>query len=584
MSPATLRHLLKGAELLAIFLALCGSSVCLLTYASLWFLRWEQIEARGRWSVWKVWLAFTILSRRRRLAVVAVILACLAVRAALIPIVKIPTAESHDEFSYLLAADTFSHGRLTNPTPAMWKHFESMHILMRPSYMSMYPPGQGLMLALGERLGNAWISVWILAALLCGAICWALQAWLPPRWALLGGVLAILQFGVLSYWVNAYYCTSLPAIGGALVLGALPRLRRTRQPTNAVLLGLGIALMALTRPYEGLVFCIPIAIALLLWLAGRNHPPLGVTLAHMIAPILLVVGGALVFQGYYNWRVVGNPLVMPYQVNQRTYAVVPLFLWQKMRPEPSYRNVTMHDYYTGWEVQDYRKSVGSGFIHMSAIKLYRLLVFYLAPFLVVALICLPCALRDRRLWFLWIVLAVTLAGMEVEVFIQPHYAAPVTVVFVALAVQGLRHLRLWRWQGARIGRWLAIGAVAGCFLFDAAWVSALAVRVNDYRLYQEGNRQRAKLLQQLRQMPGRQLVIVHYGPDHAVHHEWVYNRADIEHATVVWARDLGDNCNLELIRYYSERHVWLVQADDNPPELLPYPVQRLTAASAAECP
>jgi hypothetical protein len=65
-----------------------------------------------------------------------------------------------DDFSFLLAADTFAHGRLANPTPAMWTHFESIHITMQPTYMSMYFPAQGLLLAAGKVLfGNPWFGI-----------------------------------------------------------------------------------------------------------------------------------------------------------------------------------------------------------------------------------------------------------------------------------------------------------------------------------------------------------------------------------------------------------------------------------------
>ena len=93
----------------------------------------------------------------------------------------------HDEMSYLLGADTFAHGRLSNPTPPLWEHFETFHELMRPTYASKYLPAQALVLAAGQVLtGYPIVGVWISSALMCAALAWMLLAWVRPRWALWG--------------------------------------------------------------------------------------------------------------------------------------------------------------------------------------------------------------------------------------------------------------------------------------------------------------------------------------------------------------------------------------------------------------
>jgi hypothetical protein len=514
-------------------------------------------------------LALSNFSERKTLAIITVFLSVIAIRLLSLPVLHTPVPGIHDEFSYLLMSDTFAHGRLANPPHPLWISFETFHVNWFPTYSSMYPPAQGVALALGQILGNPWLGVLLSDAAMCAAILWMLQAWLPPRWALLGAALVALKLGITSYWMNSYWGGAVAAIGGALVLGALARIVKRARARDAILLGLGIAILANSRPYEGFLCCVPAAVWFFWWLIGKTKSmdTTHAKVTKVAAPLTIILISTAACMGYYNLRLTGNALLMPHVLNTRTYHSAPLFLWEHAREEMHYRNQQFEDFYNGWERENYHTNRADA-LRVTREKLFRGGVTYFWPGLLLALPAVPFALRDRKMRMPLVIVAVGTIGVFVVIWSAAHYAAPITCAMYMLIVQAIRHLRTMRLSARPIGRALSRAIVLALILDTGINV---ARGICDPLLWPcEGDPSRAAIAEKLNHTPGRHLIIVRYTEDHNIHDDWVYNGAEIDNAKVLWARELDPQQNAKLLAYFKDRKVWLATPDTDNTYLEPY--------------
>jgi hypothetical protein len=554
-------------------LELCLVVICL----ALAYTRPPQIE----WFFTPIEQRLRIFAGKKILAVATVGLLALGIRLAMLPVMPLPAPEIHDEFSHLLLADTLAHGRLANPTHPMWIHFETFHVNWHPTYASMYFPGQGIFLAFGQVvLGHPFWGVWLSCGLMCAAICWALQGWMPPLWALLGGLLAVIRLGTFSYWANSYWGGAVAALGGALVLGAYPRVKSDLKILDSLLLGTGMVVLALSRPYEGFFFCLPVVIALIAWGFKQKSGSTAVVLKRIALPTTGVLAVGIGWLGYYFWRVTGSPFTTPYQINIRMYGLV-YFPWEKIKQVPAFHHEVMRLFYRGqWVVGVFNFSHERPF-ELQFLKGLVIWLFYFGPLLTTPWIVWLLAGPRRMFWksmdpqlrFLLLLCATTYFSIMLTIYVgQPHYAAPMTAAVYAATMIVMRDLAC-----SPSGKWLirSILLAASVLFLTVIGSYALTVKPNVswIRIWCTPtfeNLQRARVKSELENMPGQQLAIVRYKPDHDFSYdEWVFNGADIGGSKVIWARDMG-NQNSELVDYFKDRQVWLVEPDYHPAKLSPY--------------
>jgi len=553
--------------------------------------RTEMVEAgNAPHLVARLVRGYRWLARRELLACAVILVLTLGLRAALLPWLPVPQPTVTDEFSHLLAADTYAHGRLTNPTPPFWQHFETFHVLMQPTYQSKYQPLQGMVLAFGQKLfDQPWIGVYLAAGFMCAAMCWMLQGWIAPGWALLGALLFVMRVGILSYWMNSYLGAAVPAIGGALTLGAMARILWRRQLGHSITWALGLSILALSRPYDaGVLGCATVGI--LLWFLLNSRTPWRTIGIRVGLPAFLVLTICLAAVGYNDYRVMGKVRLLPYQAYDQQYNIATMFTFIPLRTDALYRHAVMHRMADSEAARWTNARARPLTVLLGKLYVFNSFFFPWWGLWIPVLLCPYDLLTQQERATVFLLLVFVL--MIVPLFgVMPHYAAAFAGLFYVRLAHSLIRLTSWRPGGRPVGRALGtllIGLLVAAFCGGVFGLirngkellpfapgrdsvsGALALRDSTF------GSARHSVIQTLERQPGHQLVLVRYAPEHDPQNEWVYNGADIDASPIVWAREMGPEEDRPFLEYFRNRKVWLLEPDQSPPKLRPY----VQAASA----
>jgi hypothetical protein len=399
-----------------------------------------------------------------------------------------------------------------------------------------------------------------------------LRVWVTPGWALLGGILAVFEFGPLNQWTNNYWGGAFSAAAGCLVFGALPRLRNRVRLRDGVWVGVGLAMHVLSRPYESIFLFVGVGLFLLPLPRGRGSVRSG-SLLVAVAVLVPAVGITLL----QNKRVTREWTTLPYALSQYQYGVPAALTFQKP-PVP-------HLQLTPQQELDYRMqanfhpgadTLGSYLARMMfRIRYYR---FYFYPPLYLALVAFLVSIRSYR--WLWVALTCLLFALGINFFpaFQFHYLAAVVCLFLLMSVKGLERLSRLR-HGKEAVRSIAFLCIAHFAFWYGAHLTDLDVMRFDVwdSINHQNPERRIEVAKEIAQMPGKLLVFVRYWPQHIFQDEWVYNGADIDGQRVVWARDLGDSENRQLEHYYGDRKYLLLEPDSRPPRLGRYQAEAMPA-------
>jgi len=504
----------------------------------------------------------------------------------------IPLAQNQDEYSYLLMAETFAQGRLTNPAHPMREFFDNLNIINYPSFTSKYPPAQGIALAFGILLFKTpFAGVLLSGAGACMSTFWMLRAFFSPKWSLIGALLT-LTHPTIFYWSIGYHFGFVACLGATLCLGALFRINHVQRIRHAVIFGLGIVILANSRPFEGLVACVPMLIFVIVrfFKQIKNRVFFKETTLKFIIPVTAILILNFSWMSYYNYKVTGDALKLPYVSYNEQYDPIPLFLplFSPPKADEAYRNQLVQEYqntritrnelmrkFHVYEFDEFYIPLLSNFTnhHNSNVFMFALkkaygnfVYFSETTWLVYSIILLAGVFlftTDKKFLFFIGAVCFCFFSASFATYNQNHYFAPFAGYLILL-------ITLIFYQMSNINfvtnKFITSFAVALIIaqLFILFTDKMFTTRTSEHQHLQV----QTVFERTLHQLPGKHLVLIDFSSGNynqgygkrylSITDRTYFNEPNIDNSKVVWANSLNEEQNKKLFDYFSGREVWIL--------------------------
>lgn len=359
-----------------------------------------------------------------------------------------------------------------------------------------------------------------------------------------------------------------PAAAGALVAGSWFRWHHKPDWKLAALGSLGGGIWWLIRPAEAITGT-ALAAGVLLWkVVEQRRRNLAALPRLFVVPVLCVLVLPVTITLLHNRAVTGDPFVLPYVHAQRMLGVPQSFVFQSPVPPPPTGAFVHRTMYEGQLKAKRHFNTVAGFIAWTASKIHLTFSYFSGFVLAVLLgiIAYSAGLSQLSRYCLGL-FAATCAFEFLYVFWSSHYIGGSLILLVVPYTEAFMKL------GPLLERKKVIPpswtpALAG-IVFILACVGPSGFQrdrfIEDARILSF----RDRFQRTLESTPGKHLVVMDDRKFLDRHIQWIYNRANIDHAKVVWARSLNSEKDGRLLAYFSERTLWTVTFDNETPRLVP---------------